>query len=258
MTVRLSAPQRAQLIAEGWCRLPGIVPEARVDAVRRLVLGDLGRRGLPPERMREFVHQSFCPELRSHEEVLALALETDLWPLTRGLLGGDALPPPTRAQIALRFPIDAVGAQPTPHLDGMPTPDNAVPAGQINTFSALLGVYLSQVPGPGHGGFTVWPGTHETYARYLATHGLDALLDGMPEVALPDPVTIVGRAGDGFLVNPLVGHAGGPNWGPRLRMAVFFRLRRRDHESERPRQMLEPWRDWPGLAACSAPSSSPE
>ena len=46
----------------------------------------------------------------------------------------------------------------------------------------------------------------------------------MPEVTLPDPVPVTGRAGDAVLCHYQLAHTAGPNTSPHIRYAVYFRL----------------------------------
>ena len=74
----------------------------------------------------------------------------------------------------------------------MHSPNNGVPKGVIRNFTILVGVYLSHVPHPYAGNFTVWPGTHHVYEKYFQEHGPESLLEGMPPVELPEPHQITG------------------------------------------------------------------
>ncbi len=221
----------------GWADAvgPDLVRRAR-SAIHR----DLGVNGLHPDRLPEFENASYCPSLRRHPDILGLfggrlKAEAERW------LG--PLLPVDYAQIALRFPRPPGTPSASPHLDGIAAPHNGVQSGTIATFSALAGVYLSDVEADG-GALTVWPGSHLAHAEYFRRHGPASLLQGMPPLPPVEPIPIVGGAGYGFLVHYLVGHAVGPHFGPDIRYAVFFRLKARHHDDVGRRTMAEPWLEW--------------
>ena len=138
----------------------------------------------------------------------------------------------------------------------MYTPLNGVPEGQILNFTALVGVYLSDVPADNWGNFTVWPGSHRAYADYFAAEGADALLRGMPPVNLSDPVQLKPHAGDAVLSHYQIGHGIAPNTGPNIRYAIYFRLKRRGHDAIRTEVMTDLWREWDGMAEVVAQTPS--
>ena len=221
----------------GWADAvsPDQIRRARI-AIHR----DLGVNGLHPDRLPEFDNASYCPALRRDPDILGLfsgrlKAEAERW------LG--PLQPVDYAQIALRFPQPPGTPARDAHLDGIAAPHNGVDQGTIATFSALAGVYLSDVE-PDGGALTVWPGSHLAHAEYFRRHGPEALLDGMPPDPSGGPLPLVGRSGYGFLVHYLVGHAVGPHCGPDIRYAVFFRLKARQHDDIGRRTMVEPWLEW--------------
>ena len=232
---------KASLRRDGYAEWPNAVPADRIERALGAIHRNLGERGIDPKRLVEYEMSSYCPELRADPAILGLFVGTPLERTAERLLG--PLEPVNWAQIALRFPRDHT-EQPAPHLDGIAAPGNRVPKGAIHTFSALAGVYLSDVPAAG-GAFTVWPGSHERNAAFFAEHGPESLLAGMPPVLQGiRPQPIAGRPGHGFLVHYLVAHAVGVHRSHGIRYAVFFRLRARGHEAVGRRTMVEPWREW--------------
>lgn len=243
----LTAEARAHFATHGWCPVPGAASPEQCRRALRAIHMDLGQEGLPPDELPRYRHRSFCPDLRVSAAICDLYTETALRPAAEDLIGAGQVAPPFQGQIALRFP-DPEDKPPDPaHLDGMPNADNGLEGGHIRTFSLLAGVYLEDVTGPDQGNFTVWPGTHLTFAAYFRAHGPTALLRGLPDVPMPAPVPVTGRAGDGFLCHYQVAHAAALNLGHRLRYACFFRLVRRDHADHAPAQMSHPWWDYLGL-----------
>jgi ectoine hydroxylase-related dioxygenase (phytanoyl-CoA dioxygenase family) len=136
------------------------------------------------------------------------------------------------AQITVNTPPNDV--EPVePHVDhhrrGADRPDS---------FSLLVAVLLTDQVEPNEGNVWVWPGTHLLHGEYLAAYGPRALLAGAGKlkqvaaaVRLPRPVSVCGSRGDVLVAHPLLGHETGPNHGDRGRRALYFRLRRSDHEA---------------------------
>jgi len=122
-----------------------------------------------------------------------------------------------------------------------------VPAGAILNFTALVGVYLSDVTTVDAGNFTVWPGSHHLYEDYFRVHGPQSLLEGMPSVALPEPVQVRARPGDAVISHYQLGHSIAPNLSPHVRYAVYFRFSRHGHEAVRWDCMTDIWREWQGM-----------
>jgi len=129
----------------------------------------------------------------------------------------------------------------------MYSPTNGVKEGTIGNFTALVSVLLSDVPEPNSGNFTVWPGTHRIFERYFQEYGPESLLKGMPQVPMPDPVQITGKAGDIVLVHYQIAHGVTPNASPNVRYAIFFRLSHVDHEANHWSCMTDIWLEWEGM-----------
>ncbi len=230
----------------GFAILPGAVSPSLVEAALHAVNASLGR-GLRAEDMEQFRARTFCPELEQAPELLDLVEKSGLLDLTHRLFGPGNLEPLRHAQVALAFPTGGKPAPPHPHLDGMYTPKNGVPRGEILSFTALLGVLLSDVPAPGMGNLMVWPGSHRAYERYFREKGPRSLLDGMPQVEIGDPQAVLGRAGDVVLSHYQLAHAGGTNTSPYIRYAVYFRLKVKGHDRRRWECLTDLWREWPGM-----------
>jgi ectoine hydroxylase-related dioxygenase (phytanoyl-CoA dioxygenase family) len=117
------------------------------------------------------------------------------------------------------------------------------------TFTLLVGVLLSDQVAPDAGNLVVWPGSHLLYAEHFRRHGGRSLLDGLPEVPLPEPEPVLGRAGDLVLCHYQLAHAGGPNLSPHVRYSVYFRVKAAGHDSRRWECLEHPWREWTALAS---------
>ncbi|HEY2941933.1 MAG TPA: phytanoyl-CoA dioxygenase family protein [Vicinamibacteria bacterium] len=246
--MKLSAEQKESLLEDGYVRVPAVVPAPPLAAALKAINHSLGQ-GLPPAEMPVFRSRSFCPELQRAAVILDLLRATPAWVLAESLLGEGGVEPVRSGQIALAFPQTEPAAAPYPHLDGLHTPTNGVPAGEVRSFTLLVGVILSEVTDPGAGNLTVWPGSHRLYESYFREHGPRSLLDGMPPVALPDPVEVTGSVGDVVLCHYQLAHAVGANTSPHVRYAVYFRLKSRGHDGRRWECLTDVWKEWPGVRA---------
>jgi hypothetical protein len=165
------------------------------------------------------------------------------------------VPAVTAGQIALRYPsmIDPPPA-PHPHLDGLHTSTNGVPAGEVRNFTMLVVILLSELEAPYSGNFTVWPGTHHTYEAYFKEHGSAALYkgasEGMPPIDLPEPAHILGQPGDVCFTHYQLGHTAAPNVSPHVRYAAIYRLRHaaRPNPDMNIDALTNLWLEWPGMA----------
>ncbi len=248
--MELTPEQKEHFLEQGYLLVPGAVSRDRVEAALRAINHSLGE-GMDPARLATFRAQSYCPELQREPVITDLYNATPAKALVESLVGAGKVRPITSGQIALRFPIAPGSAPkpPVPHLDGMYTPTNGVPQGRIMSFTALVGVALSDVNGPFAGNLTVWPGTHRLYESYFSQHGPEALLEGMPNVPLPGPVHLTAHAGDVMLCHYELAHTAAPNASPHVRYAIYFRAHHVDHEAQWKAAMTDIWLEWPGLQA---------
>jgi hypothetical protein len=255
--VILSDTQQRTLYDDGIVKLPGIVPPDVAGAALYAINASLGAKGLPPDRLQTYRSQSYCPELQRLPVITDLLHATPLWELAESAIGPGQIEPVGSGQIALRFPTAGKPHQPGVHIDGMHTPDNGVPKGTIQNFTALVGVFLSDVPKPDSGNFTVWRGSHRAYEGYFREAGPQSLLDGMPPVEIGEPEQVVAKAGDAVLAHYQLGHGIAGNASPHIRYAVFFRLSHVDHDGQRWESMTDIWREWAGLRGIAEAASTP-
>lgn len=245
--MELTHAQRQHMIEHGYVHVPGVVPRLMVDAALRAINHSVGE-GMNVADMPRLRAQSYCPELQRSPVITDLLNGTPAWQLAESLIGPGQIAPVGAGQIALRFPtLQDPPSAPRPHLDGMHTPTNGVPAGEIYSFTMLLGVMLSDLEGPYAGNLAVWPGTHQIYERYFQEHGPQALLDGMPTVSIPEPVQLTGKAGDIVLCHYELAHGVAPNVSPHPRYAIYFRLHHIDHAGQKWESMTNIWLEWDGL-----------
>jgi ectoine hydroxylase-related dioxygenase (phytanoyl-CoA dioxygenase family) len=243
-----TAGRRAALRERGYVVLPDAIPRERRDDALRAINASLGR-GLPPADVPRFRAQSFCPELQRTDAILGLFRDTPAASAAAALVGPRGLEPVRTGQIALSFPAaEDKAARPHPHLDGLYTPDNGVPAGSVLSFTMLAGIVLSDVAGPDAGNLVVWPGSHLRLEKYFRERGPRSLQQGMPDVDLGRPEPVLARAGDVVLCHYQLAHAAGPNTSPHVRYAVYFRLEAKGHSSRRWECLTDVWKEWEGLS----------
>ena len=245
--MELSLAQRRALYEDGYVVLPGVVPPAGVRHALRAINASLGSRGMNPDLLTQFRAQTYCPEITGTEPISDLMNRSPLWDLCESAVGRGQLRPVRGGQIALRFPVEGEPGRPGPHIDGMYSPTNGVRKGTIANFTALAGVFLSDVPEPFSGNFSVWPGTHRLFEQHFREVGPQALLEGMPKVEMPQHRQITARAGDAILCHYQLAHGVAGNGSPHVRYAIFFRLSHVDHDSVHWECMTDIWREWAGM-----------
>jgi hypothetical protein len=243
----LTIEQKRELRESGLVRLPGILPRGLVEAALLAINASLGERGLDHERLPIFRAQSYCPELRDQPPITDLYNASPLKDLAESAIGRGQIEPVRSGQIALRFPTGGPVNSPTPHIDGMYTPTNGVPEGTIANFTALVGVFLSDIPHDFMGNFSVWLGSHHRLERYFREHTPQSLLDGMPPIDLGEVEQVRARAGDAVLCHYQLAHGIAGNGSPFIRYGIFFRLTHVNHESVRWECMTDIWREWEGM-----------
>jgi hypothetical protein len=177
-----------------------------------------------PRRMNEYNNRSWCPELRSSSEIKQLFENTAVRAIVDGALGSNQYGYDA-GQIAIRQARSADWSYPpTPHIDGIPTAHNGLSGTGIQNFTALLGVFLTEVNCDYAGNFTVWPGSHVVIEQYFQERGEAALQAGMPNIPLGEPIQLYCRPGDVVLCHYELAHAAAVNTSENDRIAVFFRL----------------------------------
>lgn len=134
---------------------------------------------------------------------------------------------PDHVQISLNIPPWSHRPD-GPHIDGLTPPEAD---GRPGTFTALVGIFLTDQTQENCGNLWVWPGSHWETSEYLRQHGPDALLSAAPypPIKLAPPIQVTGCAGDLLLAHYLLGHNMGGNTSGRTREVLYFRLRRTGH-----------------------------
>lgn len=244
----LSIAQKRDIWQDGFTVIPGAVSRVQVDAALRAINHSLGE-GIPAEDIARSRAQSFCPGLGSTDVITDLFNRTPLPALANSVLGEDVTPPARSGQIALRFPQPDVplSYRHEAHIDGVYSPTNGLTKGTISNFTALVAVFLSDMPYDSMGNFIVWPGSHRRNEAYFRTNGTDILLSGMPPIEWGEAHEIRACAGDAVICHYALGHTFSPNLSPHIRYAVYFRITHRDHHTHPLETLTDIWLDWHGL-----------
>jgi len=243
--MQLSHAQKQYFFENGFVRLAGVVPRVLVERARQAINASVGA-GMNVADMSRFSAQSFCPELQTSPIITDLFHATPARPLAESMIGEARISHVGSGQIALRFPtLKDPPPKPSPHIDGVYTPANGVPKGELHNFTALVGCYLSDVPGEADGNLTCWPGTHRQNAAYFREHGVENF--GLPPVALPAPFPITGSAGDVVIAHYLTAHGITQNVSANVRYAVFFRLHSTDFAETKWDSLRNEWLQWHGM-----------
>ena len=241
------------MIDDGYLIVRNCVPREVVDRARQAINHHLGDQGMPPDKLREYAAQSYCPELCKEPVILDAANETPLFEVGEALLGSGNVKPVNHGQIALRFP-SAPGQEkkaPRGHLDGIGTGTNGIPKGDFRRdFTMLAVVLLSDLPEGYSGNFTVWPGSHLFFQEYFKENGWGHIHAGLPHDRLPrEPVQITGQPGDVCFAHHALVHAACGNFSPNIRYATIYRLRHVEVNEIGTDALTDIWREWEGLGA---------
>lgn len=250
----ITSEQIDTLRRDGFVVLPQLAGRERAETARRTVNHYLGEHGIPPDRLPQFRTQSYCPELRGDPAIVDLIRCEPVSRMIDDLIGLDTLNPVEGGQIALRFPQppgpgdDEARNQPQTkgyHIDGVPSPNNGVPPGEVHNFVALVGVLLNDQPEPFRGNFRAHPGSHEEMAAYFREHGTDDLAEkGTPRIVTEPARQVTGQAGDVVITNHLTAHGIAPNLSPEVRYNVFFRLWSSGRGKFSDAALKNPWQEW--------------
>lgn len=248
--VSLSDTQKEFFVENGYVVLPGAVSPELIDRARHAINHAIGQ-GIPKDELRIWTSQSFFPHIARTPVIADLFNESSVLPTLQSVFGEDKVSRAGGGQIALRFPREPgmEAKKPGPHVDGMYSPNNGVPKGTLASFTALLGVFLTEVARPDAGNFCVWPGTHRLFSKYFQEHGAKSLLEEnrLPPIDMPEPIQIEAKPGDAVLAHYLLAHGVAWNTAPDPRFAIFFRISVPEHKEQRVEVLTDIWREWPGL-----------
>jgi hypothetical protein len=244
--MKLTSAQKKEFIQKGFARIPGVVNPKSVNVALREINHCLGK-GMEPAKVGSYRSTTYCPEIIRKSAILDLLYETPVWEVLESAIAPRKFKLNGGGQIALRFPVMERPGALHPHIDGMYSSNNEVRKGSIYTFTALVGILLSDIPNRFWGNFAGWPGTHSIFAEYFQGYGPEILKRSLPPIELPEPEQIIGKAGDMILCHYLTAHTVVVNVSPYIRYAVFFRLKHVDHAVRGQKRFTDLWGEWPGL-----------
>ncbi|MGI4830159.1 MAG: phytanoyl-CoA dioxygenase family protein [Janthinobacterium lividum] len=209
-------------LRDGFFHLPRVVNAHTISAARLQIDRNL-EECYDPRRKVEYEYQSFCPDLLGTTPIENLALDPGVREKLAELLEPEEMAC-DNGQIAIRRARNADQPQlPVPHIDGIPTADNGMSGDELQPFTLLVGIFLSEVRSTFAGNFTVWPGSHLKLEQYFNTRGRRALREGMPRIPFGQPQQLLCKPGDAVLCHYSLAHAAAVNISDFDRYAVFFR-----------------------------------
>lgn len=250
----LSPAQKADFLRDGFVHLPAFVPAELIDAAVRAINFNIGQ-GVPADQLPIWRSQSWFPELKSQPVITDLFNASGLRDTLESLMGPGNVALAKGGQLALRFPAapSSEVRRPHGHIDGIYSPNNGVTPGTLASFSALVGVFLTDVVQPNAGNFAVWPGSHLKMQDYFREHGTDIITqqNKIPPIERGEPIQLEVKAGDAVIAHYQLLHGAVGNWAPRPRFTTFFRVMHPDHQSHKLECLCDLWREWPGVRAHS-------
>ena len=235
----------AEFRRDGYIAFPQLVPAQLVEAARAKITQSVAEH-YDESKLVEYNNRSWCPELRRAPEILRLLNNAEVRPVLDAALGKRHYRS-SPGQIAIRQAHSADHPiEPVPHIDGIPTADNGLEGNDLHTFTALVGVFLTEVNVEFAGNFTVWPGSHTLLEQYFKQRGEAALTEGMPTIPLGAPVQLLCRPGDVVLCHYQLAHAAAVNTSADDRIAIFFRVSLKDLATLRQRwhNLTHIWHGW--------------
>eukprot|EP01036_Dinobryon_divergens_P029993 gene29993-39175_t len=266
-----------QFRQQGFLVIRGAVSQDLIRKAKRAILSDIGRHGIPPDRIREFNAQSFVPDLRNDpmkSHSLSDVFKASTVPLVLAALLDDKPSSTLRfpweseghaPQVALRFPShpDDDSYQPPsisgPHIDGVPTPDNGLVGSKLHSFTALTGIALTDQTQDYCGNLVVYPGSHVKVGeklrqqwdgslhfpvedRILGPQPIPGSTWSLEEVyGNITPVQLKLQAGDAVICHYNLIHCVAENRGDEVRMQLYHRIRVAQHATA---SLLHTWHDY--------------
>jgi hypothetical protein len=240
-------------IRDGYAFFAQLVPQPLVEAARERILRDV-EENYDASRLVEYNNQSWCPSLRGSPEILNLFENDAVQSVVNEALGKNRFQH-DHGQIAIRKAHNAdQPCKPVPHIDGIPTPHNGLRGTEIQNFTALVGIFLTEVKRIFAGNFTVWPDSHIVLEKHFRERGKAAVEEGMPDIPLGEALQLLAEPGDVVFCHYELAHTAAANVSDNDRIAVFFRLWFHEIVSleakeQRWRNLTHIWEGWPDKRA---------
>ena len=246
----LTRDQLGHFAEHGYVVLPQLVPQELIAKASARVDRIVAHKP-PGEDVRG--NHFYFPKAANEPDLISTLMASPAFDAAQALTAPGMLEPPWQVQIALNIPpypldpgrphIDAAIAEPTPGF---------VP----NTFTMLAGVMLSDQERQNSGNLWIWPGTHLTHAEYFRERGVEAYC-AYPDIDLPEPVQLTGRAGDVLLAHYLLGHNIGGNYASEtVRRMLYFRISRHGHAERSNDFLQDAWLEYDAVRALSVSRGS--
>jgi ectoine hydroxylase-related dioxygenase (phytanoyl-CoA dioxygenase family) len=177
----------ASFEVDGYCIVQSAVPETEVESMRRILLLEIVKYGLPKDRLDEYHNtKTWFPSLREYVVHLADYVPSQL-------KKGELCEP----QILLHFPDENLDYEIEPHRDQEPEWANG------RKYTAIAGVALTDSDEQ-DGGLVSWGMDREPCEKWDA-----------------QPIELY--AGDVIIFDPRLWHSGGLNSTDRIREVIYFR-----------------------------------
>lgn len=252
---------------QGYLIVRDAVCALSISNARRAIYSDIGANGLPVGDLLTFNSQSYVPLLRADTNGACSPL-TDVFDvslvgsLMKNLIGRP-MHPDGAPQVAIRFPTHPLQDWQTPrisnvHIDGIATPNNglSLETNCLDSFTALVGVALSDQTGPFQGNLVVYPGSHLRMVEFFQTQWTHQVHDGIPEAecvlgpygegygdwggsSVPpgiiddiSPVHVNLRRGDLVICHYQLAHAFSENRSDEPRVNLYYRVKAEDHTNK--------------------------
>ncbi|MEN0068037.1 MAG: phytanoyl-CoA dioxygenase family protein [Myxococcota bacterium] len=233
----------SHLQQHGFVQLPQMIGREALARANRAIDDDL-QHHYDPRRKLEYMHRSWCPRLRRTKVITSLLQTPRVRDAIQQVLPFQRLFGTSLGQIAIR-PIHPNEPPEPPdwHIDGVANPHNGIGTRSLQTFTALVGIFLSTTPSKEAGNFTVWPQSLPRMRDWFA-EDRRRMRQGRPKIDPGRALQLPTKAGDVVIANYLLGHGTASNISLVERRAVFFRLALPGLFFRRYAHVVDPWRGW--------------
>eukprot|EP01127_Copromyxa_protea_P001667 TRINITY_DN1161_c0_g1_i11.p1 TRINITY_DN1161_c0_g1~~TRINITY_DN1161_c0_g1_i11.p1 ORF type:complete len:484 (+),score=93.55 TRINITY_DN1161_c0_g1_i11:2851-4302(+) len=243
----LTREEKLKFKNDGYIHIPNLIKRSDVNKALRCVNQAIKAEGA----------EDFSSKFTGSTAITDLFNFSPIRGVLSDLLGLENVGKQWGSQIALVYPRDPPATNIKHmghHLDGAPNYRPGVWNGstKLNNFTTLVGIYLSDVPEPDSGNFTVFPGSHKKFEEHFKVHGPDSIIDKegkmkLPKLDLAEPIQLCPKAGDVVLAHYMTAHTVACNVSPHIRYAIYFRVNSPLTQSQRERSLTELWSDYPGM-----------
>lgn len=242
--MEISYQHHRNLYSTGFTIFQNIIPKEFSKQALKHINSNLSKIDM----CSEGICYDFMTNINRDPQIMDLFYKTPIKEITDSLVGRDQYDAIDISQIGLNFPVEEKPSRDlTWHLDGMYESTKGAEKKPWN-FTMLIGVFLSDMPEPGHGNFTVYPKGHQILAEYFRNHGTDALFQNELDDLVEMKESIIGKTGDVIICHPQLPHLGDPvNLSPYIRYLVFFRINRKGRSFFNEKALTDLFIEWDGM-----------